>query len=100
LALDGVEKIKDVRIAMIAAASKTLDYIQSNKYATVEEVMSHILKEVYAHDDVKRGAIAAANFTYKYKMKHHLLSNKEILREVSNSIGDLLSHMNTVGGRD
>ena len=91
-----MEKIKDVSIAMIAAASKTLDYIKNHKQATVEEVMDHILKEIHADRDVKRGAIAATNFTYNYKMKHYLLSNKEILKVVSASMSQLLSHMNEI----
>ena len=85
-----MEKIKDVKIAMIVAASKTLDYLKENKNADIEEVMGHILKEIRADDKAMLGAIAATNFVYKYKMKHYLASQKEVMKNLSSSTDMLL----------
>ena len=92
-----MEKIKDVRIGIIVSASKTLDYINLNKYATIEEVMGHVIDLIHANNEfVKRGIIASANFTYKYKMKNYLLKNKEILREISKATHRIISEIEYV----
>jgi hypothetical protein len=89
-----MEKIKDVKIGIIASASKTLDYMNVNKYATIEEVMGHVIDLIHANDEfVKRGIIASANFTYNYKMKNYLLKDKEILREISKATNRIISEI-------
>lgn len=86
-----MEKIKDVKIGVIVSASKTLDYITANKYATIEEVMDHIMKSISSNDEIVNcGIIASANFTYNYKIKNYFLKNKEILGEVTKSMKDIL----------
>lgn len=92
-----MEKIKDVKIGMIASASKTIDYIGMNKYATIEEVIKHVMDLIDSNDEfVKRGIIASANFTYNYKMKNYILKNKEILREVTKSMNDIILQIKNV----
>lgn len=92
-----MEKIKDVKIGVIVSASKTLDYMDVNKYATIEEVIKHVMDLVDSSNEfVKRGIIASANFTYKYKMKNYLLKNKEILREVTRSMNNIISRIENV----
>lgn len=89
-----MEKIKDVRIGVIVSASKTLDYMTANKYATIEEVMDHVMKSISSDDEIVNcGIIASANFTYNYKMKNYLLKNKEILSEVTRSMKEILSQI-------
>lgn len=89
-----MEKIKDVRIGIIVSASKTFDYMALNKYATIEEVMDHIMKSISSDDEnVNCGIIASANFTYNYKMKNYLLKNKEILSEVTRSMNEIISQI-------
>lgn len=89
-----MEKIKDVKIGVIVSASKTLDYMTTNKYATIEEVMDHIMKSISSNNEIVNcGIIASANFTYNYKMKNYLLKNKEIFSEVTKSMNDILSQI-------
>jgi vacuolar-type H+-ATPase subunit E/Vma4 len=92
-----MEKIKDVRIGIIVSASKSLDYMNINKYATIEEVMEHVLKSVFSDDEMVNCAIiASANFTYNYKMRNFLFKNKEILKEVTKSTNNIISQIESV----
>ncbi|MEK6914619.1 MAG: hypothetical protein AABW83_03115 [Nanoarchaeota archaeon] len=89
-----MDKIKDVKIGVIVSASKTLDYMNLNKYSTIEEVMRYVIDLVHADSEfVKRGIIASANFTYKYKTKNYLLRDKEILKEISKATDRIISEI-------
>ena len=91
---NSVEEKNEVKIGVIVSASKTLDYMNLNKYSTIEEVMKHVIDIVHADSKfVKRGIIASANFTYKYKMKNYLLKDKEILCEISKVMDRIISQI-------
>lgn len=86
-----MEKIKDVRIAMIVSAGKTVDYLKLNRDADMEEVISHIVNEVNADGKAKLAAIATANFIINYKRKRMLGSQREIFEEIHNNREAILS---------
>ena len=86
-----MEKIKDVKIAMIVSAGKTIDYLKDNKNAIAEEIMAHVMREVYAEGKAKRAAIASANFVINYKRKNLSASQKEIFHNLFDNTETILS---------
>jgi hypothetical protein len=75
------------------AASKTFDYLTRKKTADIEEVMRYVLHEINADGKVKAAAIAAANFTYKHKTKNFLLTQKEIMQQLTNASDRIISEI-------
>lgn len=85
----GTEKIK---IAMMTAASKALDYKKINTKADTEEIMQYIMTELKAKGQEKIGAMAAASKALKYKEESGL-NDKQIMQKVMNESDDILMSM-------
>jgi len=85
-----MEKIKDVRLAMVVSAGKTIDYLKFNKNADAEEIINHVMREVNAVGRAKLVAIATANFIINSQRKR-LLSQKEIFQDLHNNSETILS---------
>ncbi|MEK6830519.1 MAG: hypothetical protein AABX77_00645 [Nanoarchaeota archaeon] len=86
-----MEKIKDVRLAMIVSAGKTIDYLKFNKNADFEEVISQVMNEVNADGRAKLAAIATANFIISSKRRKSLGTQKEIFEDIHNNREAILS---------
>ena len=85
----GTEKIK---IAMMTAASKALDYKKINPKADSEEVLQFIMKELKAKGQEKIGAMAAATKALGY-LEDSSLNHKQIMQKVMNDSEDILMTM-------
>ncbi len=85
----GTEKIK---IAMMIAASKALDYKKINPKADSEEVLQFIMKELKAKGQEKIGAMAAATKALNY-LDDSSLSHKQIMQKVMNDSEEILMTM-------
>jgi len=85
----GTEKIK---IAMMTATSKAIDYKRINPKADHEEVLQFIMKDLKAKGQEKIGAVAAASKALKY-LEDPSLSNKQIMQKVMNESEEILMTM-------
>lgn len=85
----GTEKIK---IAMMTAASKALDYKKINPKADSEEVLQYIMKELRAKGQEKIGAMAAATKALNY-LEDSSLSQKQIMQRIMNDSEEILMTM-------
>ncbi len=85
----GTEKIK---IAMMTAASKALDYKKINPKADSEEVLQFIMKELKAKGQEKIGAMAAATKALNY-LEDSSLNHKQIMQKVMNDSEEILMTM-------
>jgi hypothetical protein len=83
------EKIK---IAMMTAASKALNYRKINPKADTEEIMQFIMSELKMKGQEKIGAMAAAGKALTYLEKEKL-SDKQIMQKVMNDSEDILMTM-------
>lgn len=83
------EKIK---IAMMTAANKALNYKKFNPKAETEEVLQFIMAELKMKSTEKIGAMAAASKALKYK-ENSQLSDKQIMQKVMNESGEILMTM-------
>ena len=84
------EKIK---IAMMMAASKALDYKKINPKADDEEVLQFVMNEIKANSVAKIGAMAAATKALKYLQQSPGAKDKEIMQKVMNESNDILMTM-------
>ena len=84
------EKIK---IAMMMAASKALDYKKINAKADDDEVLQFVMKEIKANSVAKIGAMAAATKALKYLQETPNAKDKEIMQKVMNESDDILMTM-------
>ena len=82
---------KNIKVAMIVAAGKALEYIKKNPNADIEETIKHIMKIIKAEKNMKRAAIAAVNFALKLKEKNPNTSDKKIMQQIMNNMNDILS---------
>jgi len=85
----GTEKIK---IAMMTAASKALEYKKINPKSDSEEVLQFIMKELKAKGQEKIGAMAAATKALNY-LEDSSLNHKQIMQKVMNDSEDILMTM-------
>lgn len=85
-----MEKIKDVKLAMMVTALAALDYLKLKPTADVESVMRHIIEKVHADNDAKIAGIAAANFVIKYVQQNPGLSQKQVMQQLVNSTNEIL----------
>jgi hypothetical protein len=83
--------IKDIRIAMIAAASNALNHHKKNPNAQIEDAMRHVLASIDAKDNAKLGAIAAANYILKFKQKNPNSTEKEAMQALTNETERIIS---------
>ncbi|MEK6871607.1 MAG: hypothetical protein AABX16_01765 [Nanoarchaeota archaeon] len=88
-----MERIKDVKLAMMVSASKAFDYLKRNPRAEVEEVIDFVMREIYAEDEAKVAGVAAANFVVNYVRKHFLAPQKEVLQKLVNNSDAILSEI-------
>lgn len=86
----GTEKIK---IAMMIAASKAMDYKKINPKSDSEEVLQFIMKELKAKGQEKIGAMAAASKALKYLEEDSSLTQKQIMQRVMNESEEILMTM-------
>lgn len=86
-----MERIKDVKLAMMVSASKTFDYLKRNPRAEVEEVIDYVMREIYAEDEAKVAGVAAANFVINYLRKNFLAPQKEVLQKLANNTDAILA---------
>lgn len=84
-----MEKIKDVKLAMIVASSSALTYLDKNKNADIEEVIRYVIGELKAERDAKIAGIAAVNYILKYKQKNPRAGQKEIMQNLANSANEI-----------
>ncbi len=85
----GTEKIK---IAMMTATSKALNYKKINPKADSEEVLQFIMKELKSKGQEKIGAMAAATKALDY-LEDKSLSHKQIMQKVMNDSEEILMTM-------
>jgi hypothetical protein len=83
-------KDKDVKLAMMIAASKAIEYKKKKPYAETEEILRHVMRAVNAHGDAKIGAIAAATRAVKYKEQNPNAKDKEIMQRVMNESSEIV----------
>ncbi len=88
-----MKKTKEVKIAMISAASLALEYLKQNKNADTEQAIKHIMKNFQVSGDEKLAGIAAANFVLKYKERDPRATQKQVMQELANCTENLLNSM-------
>lgn len=88
-----MKKTKEVKIAMISAASLALDYLKQNKNADTEQTIKHVMKNFKSQGDEKLAGIAAANFVLKYKERNSRATPNQIMQELTNCTENLLNSM-------
>lgn len=82
---------KNVKVAMIVAAYKVLEYIKAKPNAESEEIISYIMKEIKSTGNSKLAAIAAANRVINYKRQSPSLKDKEAMQKLMNELNDILT---------
>jgi hypothetical protein len=82
------EKIK---IAMMTAASKALQYKKINPKADTEEVMQFVMTDLKIKGQEKIGAMAAASKALKYKEEGE--QDKKIMQKVMDESDDIIMTM-------
>lgn len=88
-----MKKTKEVKIAMISAASLALEYLKQNKNADTEQAIKHVMKNFKLKGDEKLAGIAAANFVLKYKERDSRATQKQVMQELADSTENLLNSM-------
>jgi len=83
---------QNIKIAMMKAASKALDYKKTNRNADVEEILGFVMAELQEKGNEKIGAIAAATKALKYKEQSNF-SDRQILQKIMDESGELLTSM-------
>lgn len=83
-------KDKDVKLAMMIAASKAIEYKKKKPQADTEEILRHVMRAVNARGDAKIGAIAAATRAVKYKEQNPGAKDKEIMQRVMNESSEIV----------
>lgn len=86
-----MKKTKEVKIAMMSAASLALDYLKQYKNADTEQAVRHVMKNFKVSGDEKLAGIAAANFVLKYKERNSKATPKQVLQELADNTENLLN---------
>ena len=84
---------KDVKMAMMVAASKAIEYKKKKPHAETEEILRYVMKAIIARGDAKIGAIAAATRAVKYKEQNPDAKDKEIMQRVMNESTEIVDLM-------
>jgi len=86
--------IKDAEVAMVNAASKTLEIMDINPNAETEVIIRHVLENLDAPSHMKVMGVAAANEVIKLRRAYQDRSDKQILQMFVDNIYEFLSKMN------
>ncbi len=86
------EKIK---VAMMTAAAKALEYLKNNPKASHEEIFQHVMKIEKTKGEAKLGAMAAVSKAIKYKEMDPTLSDKKIMQKIMDETMELLENIST-----
>lgn len=84
---------KDIRVVMIAAATKALKYQKENPRAEIGEVINYIINHLHYEREIKIGAVAAASAIFHYKEKNPRAQDKEALQFILNESPQLIQKM-------
>lgn len=85
-----VKMVKEnIKVTMITAVSKALDYKKKKPNAENEEIFQHIMKEIKATEKAKTAAIAAVNKALQYG-EIEKKSEKEILQHVMKELDKII----------
>ncbi|MEM4702961.1 MAG: hypothetical protein QXP53_00525 [Candidatus Pacearchaeota archaeon] len=74
-----------IKLVMVMAASKALDYKRFHPNAESEEIFQHIMKEIPATGKTKAAAIAAVDRALQYK-ELEKIKDKDVLQRVMNEL--------------
>ncbi len=85
---------KEVKIAMISAASLAMKYAKKNPNHDSEQVIKHIIKSYDAKGDRKIAGIAAANHVLKLREKNPRITEKQAMQNLSDSMNSILDNIN------
>lgn len=86
---------KEIKIAMIAAASAALDYLKSNPKSDSERIMKFVIKHLNAEHDSKIAGIAAANHVLKLKERNFKLTDKKAMQDLTDNAENILRSIKT-----
>jgi hypothetical protein len=85
--------ISNIKLAMMLAATKALEYKKEHPDEEVEEMIKHIMHNFPSSSDAKVGAIAAANKAIKYKRGNPKMRDKEIVQMIADESDEILKGM-------
>lgn len=84
------EKIK---LAIMTASAKTLEYMKKNPRASQEEVFQHVMKSEKAKGEAKIGAMAAVSKAHAYKEADSSASDKQIMQRIMNESEEIIGNI-------
>jgi hypothetical protein len=84
------QMIKDKKIAMIAGASSAISYKRIRPTAETEEVIRHVIKDIDTRGENKIFGIAGASFVLKQIEKNHLISEREVIQNLTNETQNII----------
>ncbi len=82
-----------IKMAMMTAAAKSLEYMKRNPKASEEEIFQHVMKVERASGNAKIGAMAAVSRAYKYKQSNPKDTDKKIMQAIMNESEEILANM-------
>jgi hypothetical protein len=79
---------KRVEMAVVMGVSKVFNYLKHNPYATEEEVMANVVKELDVSSKLKRVAVGGISRAFKYLQQG--MKEKEIMQRVLNEVDEIV----------
>ncbi|MBS3073576.1 hypothetical protein J4465_02165 [Candidatus Pacearchaeota archaeon] len=84
---------KKIKLAIMTASAKTLEYMKKNPKVSQEEVFQHVMKIEKAKGEAKIGAMASVSKTHEYKEKNPGASDKEIMQRIMNESEEIIGNI-------
>lgn len=82
--------VKDMKVAMMVAVGKALDYKKKKPNVDIEEIAKYLMKLIKSQGKMKIASIAAASRAIKYKEQNPRELDKKIMQRVMNDIDEIL----------
>ena len=83
----------EIKIVMIRAATKALEYKNQNPQSLTDEIIKNIMESLDAKGIAKIGGIASANFAIKYKDQNPNARDKEIMQKIMDESNEILARI-------
>ena len=86
--------IKQAEVAMVNAASKTLDIMEINPQADTEDIIRHVLDNLEAPSHLRVMGVAASNEVIKMRRANPEMTSKQVLQLFVDNVYQFLARMN------
>jgi len=85
--------IKDVKVGVMVAAAQALDYKKAKSNSDIEEIMRHVIANIDANTEARRGVVAGATRAVSYRDQNPSMSDKEIMQRIMDEVNDIATSL-------